>query len=141
MTALSVPRFAMAEQKRMVYTAFVEEGTKLDDVLKSDFWAHVAAKLSPMDEIIVLPDDMSFRAVLMVLDKGTAWAKVALIHNVEIGKVETTSPANPDYEVKLRGPHKWSIVRKSDNQVIRENIATREDANIALAEHLKALAA
>ena len=141
MTALSAPRFAMAEHKRTVYTAFVEEGVTLNTVLKSEFWAHVAAKLQPMDEIVVIPDDMSYRAVLMVLDKGTAWAKVALIHEAKIGKIDTTAPANPDYEVKLRGPHKWSIVRKSDSQVIQEGISTKEDAHLRLAEHLKAIAA
>jgi hypothetical protein len=139
--ALSVPRFAMAEHKRMTYCVNPEEGTSFEEVLTPGYWAHVSGKLRVLDQIEVVPDDMSYHATLLVLDAGRSYAKVAVLHKVDIGPVDTAAVPDAEYEIKLRGPHKWSIVRVSDKAVIKEGIATREDANLELAGHLKALAA
>lgn len=137
---LSPNGLSVAEYKRRNWFCEAVEGVTLDDVLKSEFWAHVAAKMTPFDRIEVVSFDGTWGADLVVLATGRTAAKVKQLHFYEFeGGYTDMSSVNTSHEIKHRGPRKWSIIRLSDNAVVKEGIPTREEADRALADYLKAL--
>lgn len=141
MPPLNPAHLSNAEHKRVVHTAYPVEGVTLEDVLKPDFWVHVAASLKVTDKIEVYPADMSWYAELVVLSTGNNHAKVFPVLFVEIGAKAGDEVADAVYEIKLRGPRKWSAVHRENGSILFENIDTREDAMIELAKHMKSMAA
>jgi hypothetical protein len=119
----------------------VEQGVTMEDVVKPDFWAHVAPKLRPYDEIRLCTDDGMFYARLLVLSVGRNWAKVFTleVHELTTKDVDMSqAEAFDGYEVKYRGPHcKFSVVRKSDSEVVKEGLGTKSEAHAWLADHVK----
>jgi hypothetical protein len=120
----------------------VEHGNTIDDVLRPEFWSHVAPKLRPYDEIRVRADDGTFYARVLVLSCGRNWAKVHQLehHRLTSKDVDMSQAAQFEgYDVKWRGPHcKWSVVRKADNVVVIEKLDSQAEATTWLADHLKA---
>jgi hypothetical protein len=45
-------------------------GTPREEILDPEFWPHVARQLQPLDEIIAVDDDCTFRLRLIIVD---AW--------------------------------------------------------------------
>jgi hypothetical protein len=130
-----------AEYGRTVYSHAVEKGNDYEkDVLKPAYWAHVANKLKAGDRIEVLGPEGGYFAELYVANVLSQ--AVVVIELVKV-QLEAGAPEidDDDFEVKFRGPQKWSIVRKADSKVIQEMIQTRADANRELADYKKVLAA
>jgi hypothetical protein len=123
-------RFHMRNSVNTVYTAEVEAGITQDDLLRPDFWAHVSGKFRPRDIIIVHDDEDMFYAELLVLACDKTWAQMHLLRFEDISAVafKVTQAVSDEYDIKLRGPKKWSVIRKKDNAVIYENLRRREDA-------------
>ena len=69
-------RFGLAETKRNQWFATVPEGVTPEDLLRPDYWAHVARSLRPYDEIIVANDNCEWRIVLLVEDAWHNGARV-----------------------------------------------------------------
>lgn len=142
---LSAIGMSVAEYKRVQWFCHAAEGVTPDDILKPEYWAHVAQKLNintGFDRIEVLANDGSWMAELLVLTTGRTAAKVKMLalHDLD-GAYADMSNANKTHDIKHRGPRKWSIVRLSDGAVVKENIPTREDAELELADYMKALGA
>src|SRR5690349_16586133 len=92
---LKEARFKRAENERTIWTATVEAGIPFEDVLKPEFWAHIASKMyNPPhrtgwgDRIEVYPDDMTYYAELFVHDAGPNWAKVSVLQKHDFGMAE-----------------------------------------------------
>lgn len=141
---LHVNALHLKEHAIRQHVAYADEGTKIEDILKPEYWAHHAARLTALDEITVHEESGAWRAVVMVRDKGNVWAKVVLL-----SKNEFNAPAEgrsvkvgDDLLVDWRGPRvKWSVLRTSDNQRIKDGMATRDEALLWARDHVKALAA
>lgn len=140
MTPISPTKFANAEYKHSTYAVYPEEGSKFEDLLNPDCWVHVAGNLKVMDRIEVYPADLSYYAELIVLAPGRTFAKVGLLFKTDLATVAPEEDTG-EYELKLRGPKKWSAVHKGNKTVLFEGFDRREDAQIELANHLKAMAA
>lgn len=145
---LGATSFDVADFKRTYYVGNVEHGITPEDVLAEAFWAYHSAKLKPWDRIELRADDGTWFGEYLVLDCSRTWAKVfplrvVMLTTTDISqtqaakanrKVEKTEPKSVagkpgDYEVKFRGPvHKWSVVRKSDDEVISDSHPTKEMA-------------
>lgn len=126
--SLNPSRMTGAEFAHASYMATVEQGHTKEDLLNPNFWAHVAQKLRPYDEIKVRCDDDSFYATFLVLARDNTWAKLALISwtNLE-DDVKTAIP--DEYEIKLRGAYlKHCVIRKKDGTVIKEQCQTKKEA-------------
>ncbi len=120
-------RFGLASYLSNVWRVTTPDGVSEDDILRPEFWAHVAGKIRPCDEIIVVPDDQKFRLHLFVTDAGKQWVKVEKIGRIDF----KTADAAPDasHAVKWRGPvAKWSVIRKSDGAVIRDRLESDDAA-------------
>ena len=135
-------RFAAAEYERSTWVITAEEGTIPEDVLNADYYAHVAAKLSPYDRIEVRANDGTWVAELLVLDVSRLWAKVHALHlhklttvDVSQSNVERSLP----YFVRYQGPHdKWVVVRRADSQAVSTGHGTPEAANEWMINRIKA---
>lgn len=145
MQKINTTRFRQAEYLNTTWQALAENGMMPEDLLSPDSWGLVASLLKPFDLVRVIADDASWWAEYLVLDANALWAKVRLLRRVDtkeaVESIDGQLPESGDYKIVLRGIKKWSVVRKGDNAIIKEGLATREDADTYLAAHLKAMAA
>lgn len=133
-------KFKQAEYVRNVWAVTPEDGVTLDQVLEPSFWAHVAANLKPWDKIEVRAEDGTYYAELIVLQAARSWAKVRMIHQVELDEAPAENNDVPGYHVKFAGRAKWRVIRKVDNEVIHQGAACEQEAKDWLTEHLSATA-
>ena len=144
MYALRESGFKNAEHARVVWTVYPESGTPWEAVLKPEYWAHVARKLSPTDEIIVLPEELHYRAHLMVAHVMPNSVSVRVISKVDFGDQQPDKIDMDDLEVCWSGPvKKHRVIRKSDGMVLAEGeaVATKAQALQFVADYRKAMAA
>ena len=132
-------RLKLAEYVRNVYGATPEPGITLDDMVRPEYWAHVARTLRPGDRIEVCPDDRSWFAELFVVSQSDTDVRVAVLRSTKIELPEVKplvqrsapKPGQKDdssYEVKHRGAAGWSVVRKVDKAVVFEGGQSRRAA-------------
>lgn len=127
---------------RSVYCLSVDRGVSLEEVLKPDFWAHVAYRLKPSDRIDVYTEDSSYYAELLVVGTNRTNASVVVIHKIDLAKSVRTIGVPVDsasqYEVVWGTPAtKYQVIRKADGFVFSNGHA---DANAAWASLHKSLA-
>ncbi|WP_363350189.1 hypothetical protein [Methylocystis echinoides] len=120
----------MAESQRAEYFATVEETVTPEEVLKPDFWRHVATTLRPYDLIDVAVDSCDWFMRLLVADAWHNGVRVIELSRHDMtGEAEEAQSIGNDLRVKWRGPvNKWAVVR-SDGVILRANLP---DKNIAL---------
>lgn len=133
-------RLQLAEFKRQYHFAMPEANHPVKDTLKPEYWAHVASKMQMNDRIEAIWEDGSKLVEYTVIETGEAWAKVAIINEVNLLKAgETDKPAEDkgaDYEVKWNGRYdKFIVVRLSDNTKLAKDFDTKEAADTWLVEH------
>lgn len=142
--SLSTNRFANFEHKNTMWTATAEEGTTLEDVLKPSYFANVANRFNQYDRICVRVDTGDWYAELLVVSHGSNWAKtIPTFHeefNESLNDEEGHNEAFEAFAVTFRGPHcKWSVIRKADKEVIKEQCNTKGEAQAWLASHMLSL--
>lgn len=135
-------RFKGAEYERELWECTAHENTTPQDLLKPDYWAHVSNKLRPRARITAWAHDGTWMAEYVVKEAGRTWARVHLlaVHNLGTADVAQSQAADLEpYEIKWRGPHcKWSVVRKSDHEVVHEGEGTQQGCTEWLQERVKA---
>lgn len=110
-----------------------------EQLVSNDLWVHVLQKLNMGDEIRVIADDFSWRALLVVTFNNRKNIILRIADMAELDPVgEVDTPTN-EYELRLKGPLKWCIVRVSDGENIKDGIPTQAEAQRALEDYLKAL--
>lgn len=120
-------RLRQAEFNRTVWAAQPEPGVTLDDMVKPEYWAHVSKSLKVGDRIEVVSADGAWFAELFVRSTSGVAANVAVLRQHIFSDAKPMGvPA--DVVIKHRGDAGWSVIRKSDKQILFEKGATREDA-------------
>lgn len=137
-------RMHLAEHERTAYVVTVESHTSRELLKEPSFWSLVAKKFRPYDRLEVRSDDGTFWAEYLVLACDRTWAKVheMSFHKLTTSEIAQTQAAiqNDEFEVKWGGPHnKFRVIRKSDNAVIKDQIQTKDDADLALKEYVKVI--
>lgn len=135
-------RFPLAETARNIFQATVEPDISREDLLEPEFWKHVSKSLRPYSRIEVVTDDGRFFAELLVLNAGDNWASVQELRYIELGLTDAIKQASAmdKFEVNWKGPHrKFAVSRKSDNEVIKDRMETKEEAFRFLSEHVKVI--
>lgn len=109
-------RFGLADHKRNKWMAVIPAGVPYEKIFEPAYWAHVAVKLRPCDEIIVFDDEMTYRAELVVAQAERVWAKVIELNRLAL--VAEDAPVSADViEVKWAGPHdKHRVERVHDGK-------------------------
>lgn len=137
---LQPSRMRESEYERTDYCATAELGTRLQDILKPEYWAHCAAQFKPYDHIEVRVDDGSWIAFLLVLQSERNWAKVFLISSHDLTGVDVKEVAPEEYLIEWKGPqHKWSVIRNADKEMVKTKCADKDEAQTWLKQHLRAV--
>jgi hypothetical protein len=139
---LSPAGATQAEQVRNIWAITTEYGTTREDIEKPEYWSHVAARLRPRDRIEVMSGGGDFYAEYMVLSRDRTWAKVVATTYIDLTKAGAVSAEQAisimdGYEIKHRGPKRWSVLRKDDRAVLQEGMQSEEDCKKWLEVHLK----
>ena len=133
--------FGLSQHRYRLFDATVSPNRNTEESLTDPkFWANVAGQMEMGSEIRVLAEDFSFRAILIVTFAQGTVVRLKLVDFTQLEKVEVEVP-NADYEIKLRGMRRWSIVKKETGEIVQEDIATKGEAMKALESFLRALAA
>jgi len=131
-------KFAQSEVVRNQWAVTPEFDTPAEALLDPAYWAHVSAKLRRGDVITAMAVDDSYFAEYLVLEAGKLFAKVVLIRKVEITAKQIFNADVPaGFEIKFRGPKKWSVLRGKD--VLAEGF-DRSKAESWLKDHLRTAA-
>lgn len=133
---LNPSRFHGAEYKQNVWVVNAPEEVKREDLTRPDFWSHIASQLRRNDEIKVFAEDGSYFAHILVMGADRTWANVRELAFHKLTREDITEAVSDDYDVKLRGPKRWSVIRKSDREVLQENMHTKDDAERWLSHHI-----
>ncbi len=132
---LKDPRMKEQEFLRVWWVVTVEHGTTKEDILKPEFWTQVAIKLKPYNRIDIQADDGSFFAEFLVITCDKTYANVKELSWTELNT--TKEQPHEEFYAKWRGPHlKWSVIRSSDKEAVKEGMETKD---LAIAEILKLL--
>ena len=135
-------RMKPAEFARTVYVATAHANTIPEDLCKPEYWAHVASSLKPWDRLEVRADDGTWYAEGLVLEVGRGWSrchllKVENLSSIDVAQTQAIQLAG--YEIQYRGEFsRWSVIRKSDRAVVREELGTQGSALDWVHERLKA---
>lgn len=140
---LQTTRIELAEHQRNIWAVVPEAGASLDDVVKPEYWAHVAARMKPWDRIDVMPEDGSYFAELLVRDAARLYAKVTVLRHVKLDAVasDAADETTALFDVAYVGPvKKWRVMRKADKAPLREGFQSRGDAEEWLRQHIRTVA-
>ncbi len=141
-TPCDATRIKPVEYQRTAYLYTAHEGTRPDDLLEPEHFAHVSTQLRPRDVIEAWAHDGSWMAEFVVLESGRNWTRVAKLgeHFFTARDTAMTQASGLEpYKIEYTGPASlWRVVRKADNQILHEGEQTQEGAAFWLTEHLKA---
>jgi hypothetical protein len=146
--ALTQNRLTQADFARVIFAVTPEYGTKIEDVLKPEYWAHVASKLKPRCRIEVLAEDNSYFAELLVITCGKTFASVTVLRYIDLsGKVpkpETASDKTEGldefntadhYVDYVTGQSRGRVIQRSSKNVVKEGFASKKDAAVWMRAH------
>lgn len=130
-----------SEYARQDWVANLEDGTTLEDIMRPEFWSHNAARFQPYATIECRAEDGTWIAYLVVTGCDRTWARVALdrVLKLTTGDVAATQAAK--HVAKWKGPqHKWSAIRLSDGELLKDGFLTEKDAGAWIENHEKVIA-
>ncbi|MGD9381878.1 MAG: hypothetical protein PVI03_05480 [Candidatus Thorarchaeota archaeon] len=145
-TKINLNRMKSGEFVRTLWVATVEQGVTKKDIMEPSFWSHVAAQFRPYDRIEVRVDDGLFFSELLVLACDRTWAKVFELNHYQLTNSDVSmtqaETEMAEFEIKWKGPvNKFCVIRKSDDQVIKKELESKDLANAFLANYKKTIAA
>ncbi len=133
------PRLKVAADERGWWVVNAEQGTTINDVLEPVFWSYIASKLRPYDRIEVRVDTGEWMLELMVLSCDRMWARVKVLHQYDLGPVETEMPQAQKHRVEWKGPQlKWCVIRNADSEIILKGF-DKADAFVQMERHENAM--
>lgn len=136
--AIRARDITLAEQTNYFWTAVIRNEER-EEFLKPEFWAHVAARFKTFDHIYLQTEDSTFWAELLILSKGTGWAKVKVLNFIEVEAIDTENQMKLEgLTIRHRGPVlKWTVIRDSDTTVLEESLPNYATAYKAGLGYLK----
>jgi len=115
-------------------------GTMPEDLENPTFWVNVANRLRPGDEVRVVDDGYQWVSVVFIAFCNGLDVRAKILYGVDLDfEGELPDEVSSNYEVKLRGTHRFCVIRKSDGEILQENIATKSAAEKWREDYLKAL--
>lgn len=138
-----------ADYSRTLRRMIVPNSMTMEDVAIPGNWANVFSKVSLHDEVIVVPEDRTWRLHLLVTEIGVGLVKTALLHAIDLTKavakqkpvelpndVAEDAPQPPDgYTVNFAPAHKWRAMTNDPHMVISKDHRTRAEAVQAAHAH------
>lgn len=142
---LGPTRFQADEFARMTWCARPESTVTPEQVLNPMFWSHVAGRLKPYSEIVIIPEGGAFYLRVLVTGVTKVDAVVVPLEFKDLRGGNAAAPAAPtmpsqleDYELKyINASVKWRVLRKADKQVLQDGLENEKSASDWLKNHLK----
>lgn len=137
MSKLHASRFGQAEQKCNRWQAVLPPEVEYKDIFDPAFWSHISSKLRPCDEITIYPDDMSWRAEVVVTEAKHLFARVVEFNFKDLTATNDAPAVEAEYAIETmwRGPHdKFSVVRVGKGgkkEVLSKGFASDDEAKRA----------
>jgi hypothetical protein len=134
-------QIARIEQRRTTYDALIPSGIAYEEILKPEFWTHVAQKLAPGDFIFAEAEDGTFIAELYVRNRGHNWATIFPLRHHNFDELSSVGDeAVPGFEIKWRGRvQKHAVIRTADGQIMASGMSLKQEAVAWLADYARAL--
>lgn len=134
---IGVPDVLGNDFARSVWCVTPPNGSRPEDLVDPRAFTPSSHFFKPGDIIEAMPADGSWWAQLIVRNAERGAVKTGLIHAVDFEDAAIpTESVGGDLEIRWRGPKlRFGVVRKSDNQILRENLTTRLDAHAWAVEH------
>jgi hypothetical protein len=128
------------------YDHLAPAGTTVEDLLNYQYWVDEAHMFDVANKIEVICEDLSFRCLLLVeRAEKRVGAKMRVIEYQDFTGIEGAGEDLPelsaDYAIEFMGANKWCVTRNGDSAIVYKGGKTRMDAETALRNHIKALAA
>lgn len=134
-------RMKLAEYERQDWVANIPFGVTVEDISNPGFWAHIATQMKPYDHIEARSEDGTWIAYLVVTGCDRAWAKVAVDRVLKLTTADVALTQAPQHEVTWKGPqYKFSVIRLSDSEMIKNGFLTKEEAQVWMREHERIVA-
>lgn len=125
---------------RSSHTIILKQDQEMGDLKNPKFWANIATKVRPLDQIYVFSNDGNEFAELTVIRCDRLWVHVGVVNQVTFEEKEVEDKEQ-DYSVKWMGPNGlYAVIRNDDGSKISEKHPTKDDANKSMNEYLKAIA-
>jgi len=136
MTVRKPTNIEEAVAARNIWQVKPEIAVTVKDLLKPDYWAHVARRMRAGDRVEAVPDDRHYFAEFFVLAASSNWAKLVLLREVTIiednEKIETEG-----FMIAFAGAHKWRVTR--GEEILSKGHDDKDSATKWLAENMKEL--
>lgn len=136
-----------ADFTRTLRRMIVPNSMTMEDISVPGNWANVFSKVKADDEVVVVPEDRTWRLHLLVTETGTGWVKTALLHAIDLTKVVAKPkveiepvdiPDVPDgYKVNHAPKTGWRVLTEDPPMEVSRNHRTRLEATNAAIEHSK----
>lgn len=125
-----------AEFTRVIFSATPDAGTKLEDVLKPEYWVHVARQFAVNSRVEVIPADNAWFAELIVRSRTPGGVVLAVLRYVDLNEAPTASAPQPSgFKIGFSGADKWRVVRLSDKKVVSSGHENKAAAEAWLSEN------
>jgi hypothetical protein len=114
------------------WAAVLPIGVSFSAALQPEFWSNLSTQLRIGDVIDIHGDARDFFGRVYVRDTGRTRASVA---KLEYHEFDALAPAGDpsSHRVKYSGPHtKWGIERIADGKLVKDNLDSKEAAEVAL---------
>jgi len=136
---LGTTKLIPAEYKRTVYSVTPELDQDFDSMLAPEFWTNVAQKFHPGDKIEIFAEDSSYYAELLVTDCGQKWAKVVALDYKEL-TLHIPDAVPEEFAIRWGGnTAKFKVIRLADKETLKENFATKHEAEAWVRDYQRAL--
>lgn len=133
-------RMKAAEFVRKVYHAEPSIDDTKEDILRPEYWLHMAPNMKPGDKIEMLWENGEQYAEALVLSATGKGASIGFtLEPMKLAIPEMPKTGSSLYDVKWAGRHaKHRIIRLSDNEIMRSGFDSAPDAWRYVAKELKA---
>ncbi len=120
---IPVGRMQLQVEANNTFRVNVPEGTDPEQCKDESVWAHLAIMLKPGDEIIVMPDDMSWKLLLHVQGAGRNYVHVIEEVLYQLAPTVIGKKLPSIYKIEFKGTTiQWRVLR--ENRVLREGFAS-----------------
>lgn len=135
--ALNPNLFKREEYVSTTYQALIPSEHNFERLLDPGYWAHCARLIRSGTEIKARND--KFYAWLLVVSNGETWAKVVVLHYVQLSQAQIAEPPRAHFKIDKSGDG-WRVIHRDTGRPIVSGLANRDQAEEYLTEHLRVLA-
>jgi len=135
----------LAEHAFRVHAVILRGETRVtgaEDLTNPVLYEHISRNLRAFDQVQFLDEGGAFWATTLITFVQGSMVRASVLHFVHLDRVdiETTIP-DSDYEIRLKGPLRWCVIKRSTGESVKENLPDKAAALRELMDIRKAMAA